>query len=69
MLPPGYIKLMKKDEKLNKRIEDFMQIINELKAKRTMLRKAGKNTKILDAKLANSGAKFPEMNPDYIPRD
>ncbi len=25
--------------------------------------------KILDAKLADSGAKFPEMNPDYIPRD
>ena len=25
--------------------------------------------KILDAKLSDSGAKFPEMNPDYIPRD
>ena len=25
--------------------------------------------KILDTKLADSGAKFPEVNPDYIPRD
>ncbi len=25
--------------------------------------------KILDKKLAESGAKFPEINPDYIPRD